>query len=44
VGELIKASALRRLGTPLLLTYLALAVFGAAAVTASVAIMWMRPR
>ena len=38
--EVIKASALHRLGKPLLLTYLALLVFGALVVVGSVA--WMR--
>lgn len=41
--EVVKASALRRLGKPLLLTYLALLVFGVLVVLGSVALMRFGP-
>jgi hypothetical protein len=44
VRAIVKASALQRLGKPLLLTYLALAAFGGAVVAASVGAMWLEPR
>jgi len=41
--EVVKASALRRLGKPLLLMYLALLVFGVPIVLGSVALMRFAP-
>ena len=38
--EVTKASALHRLGKPLLLTYLALLVFGVLVVLGSLLVMW----
>lgn len=40
VWDVVKASALKRLGKPLLLTYLGLFIFGVAVVLGSLA--WMR--
>lgn len=39
--DVVKASALRRLGKPLLLTYLALLVFGVLIVLGSLLAMWI---
>ncbi len=44
VWAVVRASALRRLGKPLLLTYLGLAMFGVAVVVASVTAMWLGHR
>jgi hypothetical protein len=44
VLAVVKTSAVQRLGRPLLLTYLALGVFGLAVVAASVLAMWIGPR
>ena len=44
IWAVVKASALQRLGKPLLLTYLVLGAFGVAVVAASVLAMWIGPR
>lgn len=44
VRAIVKASALQRLGKPLLLTDLALGACGGAVVAASVLAMWLEPR
>jgi hypothetical protein len=44
IWAVVKASALQRLGKPLLLTYLALGVFGVAVIAALVLAMWIGPR
>jgi len=40
----VRTSAVQRLGKPLLLAYLGLAVFGGSVVAASVLAMWIGPR
>jgi hypothetical protein len=42
VWAVVRASGERRLGKPLLLTYLGLAVFGAVVVAVSVVVMYLR--
>jgi hypothetical protein len=40
----VRTSAVQRLGKPLLLAYLGLALFGGSVVAASVLAMWIGPR